>query len=260
MRCSLLSPLRYEGTWANGLQDGYGSETYADGGTYQGQWQRGMRHGYGVRQSAPFGTGLSIQMSRVSAGERGSMQSLSSDAERSRSVQPLRPTSMLSTTEGARRGFVLKARTQLGGSENNLQSGGSASGLGSGGLGVRRDSVIDKSGQPRRSGGLLRGLRIKKQKSTGDIDMRTLGSGAPRSVSSSTDSIGGRLKGKATSAALLAKQNSMDTGSNASFVSQDADITDPSTTETYMGEWKEDKRCGFGICERSDGLRLVLFF
>jgi junctophilin len=36
VRASLLSTAKYEGTWANGLQDGYGSETYADGGSYQG--------------------------------------------------------------------------------------------------------------------------------------------------------------------------------------------------------------------------------
>ena len=41
VRCSNLSQARYEGTFANGLQDGYGSETYADGGNFQGQWFRG---------------------------------------------------------------------------------------------------------------------------------------------------------------------------------------------------------------------------
>lgn len=30
---------------------------------------------------------------------------------------------------------------------------------------------------------------------------------------------------------------------------------DSSVTETYMGEWKNDKRSGFGISERTDGLR-----
>nr|KAG5712668.1 hypothetical protein BaRGS_029723 [Batillaria attramentaria] len=33
------------------------------------------------------------------------------------------------------------------------------------------------------------------------------------------------------------------------------DITDVNVTETYMGEWKNDKRSGFGISERSDGLK-----
>ena len=32
VRQSTTTLAKYEGTWANGLQDGYGSETYADGG------------------------------------------------------------------------------------------------------------------------------------------------------------------------------------------------------------------------------------
>ncbi|KAF0288073.1 Junctophilin-3 [Amphibalanus amphitrite] len=30
---------------------------------------------------------------------------------------------------------------------------------------------------------------------------------------------------------------------------------DSNVTETYMGEWKNDRRVGYGVCERSDGLR-----
>ena len=32
VRQASISNAKYEGTWANGLQDGYGSETYADTG------------------------------------------------------------------------------------------------------------------------------------------------------------------------------------------------------------------------------------
>lgn len=31
--------------------------------------------------------------------------------------------------------------------------------------------------------------------------------------------------------------------------------TQPTAVETYSGEWKNDKRSGFGVCERTDGLR-----
>lgn len=41
---------------------------------------------------------------------------------------------------------------------------------------------------------------------------------------------------------------------NISFISQE-DILEPNVTETYMGEWKNDKRSGFGVAERSDGLK-----
>lgn len=33
------------------------------------------------------------------------------------------------------------------------------------------------------------------------------------------------------------------------------DDTDATTTETYVGEWKSDKRSGFGVSQRSDGLK-----
>ena len=39
------------------------------------------------------------------------------------------------------------------------------------------------------------------------------------------------------------------------FVLRQDEQLDASVTETYMGEWKNDKRCGFGISERSDGLK-----
>lgn len=34
VRQSTTSTARYEGTWSSGLQDGYGSETYADSGKH----------------------------------------------------------------------------------------------------------------------------------------------------------------------------------------------------------------------------------
>lgn len=52
---------------------------------------------------------------------------------------------------------------------------------------------------------------------------------------------------------------SVHTESNASF-SLEEDLLDPSITETYSGEWKKDKREGFGIAERSDGLKYVYNF
>ncbi|VDM37346.1 unnamed protein product [Toxocara canis] len=39
------------------------------------------------------------------------------------------------------------------------------------------------------------------------------------------------------------------------FIVPQEEHIDANTTETYKGEWKNDKRCGFGVCERSDGLK-----
>lgn len=55
---------------------------------------------------------------------------------------------------------------------------------------------------------------------------------------------------------LIRHFRSMHTDSNASFIVEDEQL-DGSVTETYMGEWKNDKRCGYGISERSDGLKYV---
>lgn len=52
----------------------------------------------------------------------------------------------------------------------------------------------------------------------------------------------------------LPSSRSVHTDSNASFIVEDEQL-DGSVTETYMGEWKNDKRCGYGISERSDGLK-----
>jgi len=49
-----------------------------------------------------------------------------------------------------------------------------------------------------------------------------------------------------------------DEGSEASFVGE-IDIANavhgPQIVERYSGEWKGDRRTGYGIAERSDGLR-----
>ena len=45
-----------------------------------------------------------------------------------------------------------------------------------------------------------------------------------------------------------------DGDSNLSYVSTE-EILEANVTEIYMGEWKNDKRAGFGVCDRSDGLK-----
>lgn len=104
---------------------------------------------------------------------------------------------------------------------------------------------------------LMQGLNLRKLRSTGDIQdpgvhgmMGRLGGpgGAGGSVRSTVSNLSyGSFRSNMTAA-------STHTNSNASFVSQD-DVTDVNMVETYTGEWKGDKRSGFGISERSDGLK-----
>ncbi|XP_031763622.2 junctophilin-2 isoform X3 [Galleria mellonella] len=216
VRQSTTSNAKYEGTWANGLQDGYGSETYADGGTYQGQWMRGLRHGYGVRTSAPFGL-ASHYRGGARHGHRGSLSSLT-EAAGTPDPSERRTTRM----DDARGGFVLKASSDEPG---------------------RRGSLVEKTKK-----GLL--SKLRKQRSAGELDKR--GTGSVRSGGSGGS--GSSWVSSVESSHSAMTHASLQTNSNASFVVEDEHL-DASVTETYMGEWKNDKRTGFGVSERSDGLR-----
>lgn len=225
VRQSTSTPAKYEGTWANGLQDGYGSETYADGGTYQGQWLRGMRHGYGVRTSAAFG--IASHSRGGDGARRPSVSSLQPGVE-----EP-KPSSAMSNGSGPggpgakdsaelRGGFVLKSRSDE--------------------APVRRRSLVERTGMKN----LMQGLKIRKQRSTGDLDRK--------GVIGSIRSTGSTSSWMSSDSSHYAGVSVMSEGSQASFVVED-EMLDANVTETYMGEWKNDKRCGFGISERSDGLK-----
>ncbi|KAF7409404.1 hypothetical protein HZH68_003785 [Vespula germanica] len=190
------------------------------GGTYQGQWLRGMRHGYGVRASAPFGLASHYKPPKQ---VRASLTSLRS-ADVGPAVAPTPdPTDRRDRrVDDSRGGFVLKARSDD--------------------PPARRKSLTEKSLKK----GILSGLKIRKQKSTGDLEKR---------------GTGGSIRSNASSASWMSTESSQSqasasvhTDSNASFVIEDEQM-DASVIETYLGEWKNDKRTGFGISERSDGLR-----
>ncbi|XP_075676648.1 junctophilin [Dermatophagoides pteronyssinus] len=231
IRASLLSNARYEGTWANGLQDGYGSETYADGGTYQGQWLRGMRHGYGIRTSAQYGhSSITKMANQQGPNKSSSLQSLDTEGEDPNMQHGER-------RDACRGGFILVAKVSAA-QQQQLRS-------------KRRNSLTEKAtSNTSLTGGFLKGLRLRKQRSTGDLDLARNQKSMTPSLRSSREESETRSTG---SKDLQASQGDM--GSNASFLSQDGEISDPTTVEIYHGEWKNDKRSGFGVCERSDGLR-----
>ncbi|XP_059138498.1 LOW QUALITY PROTEIN: junctophilin-3-like [Physella acuta] len=189
--------------------------------TYQGQWYRGTRHGYGVRQSVPYGLASHYRPKAM----RASLTSLRSENEDELVVK-----SRDKKLDESRGGFVLKAK-----SDETPPT--------------RRRSIFDKQGRTSLRKTLMSGLKLKKQKSTGDInDSPKRQTGSVRSTISNISHV------SADSSQSGVTTASVYTDSNLSFVSQD-DITDVNVTETYMGEWKNDKRSGFGISERSDGLK-----
>ncbi|XP_053960448.1 junctophilin-1-like [Anastrepha ludens] len=211
IRESTVSTARYEGTWNMGYQDGYGCETYADGGKYQGQWQEGKRHGYGIRTSAPFGLASHYRRKDIHSSLNSLRSSDIGEVDKGRS-------------EEIRGGFVLTAKSDK--------------------LPTRRNSLTEKTKK-----GFLSGFKMRKQKSTGDLEKRgTLTSSSVRSTTSTSSwvSTGSEQSNLTT--------RSTRTDSNASFTMEDEQL-DSAVTETYMGEWKKDKRCGHGVAERSDGLK-----
>ncbi|XP_064112326.1 junctophilin-1-like isoform X3 [Macrobrachium nipponense] len=216
VRQSTSSAAKYEGTWANGLQDGYGSETYADSGTYKGQWLRGLRHGYGVRTSAQFGQ---ASVSRPRANNRGSTTSLRSDG----AGDPLADRDR--KVDDGRGGFVLRARSDE--------------------VPRRRGSLVEKSSNIKN---VFKGLKMRRQRSTGDIQSGRA-SGSIRSTGSSAS-----WMSTDSGQSAYTTGDVPDEGSNASFIIEDEQL-DASVIENYMGEWKNDKRCGFGVSERTDGLK-----
>jgi len=126
-------------------------------------------------------------------------------------------------SEEVRGGFVLKSRSDE--------------------APVRRRSLVERTGMKN----LMQGLKIRKQRSTGDLDRKGTVLGSIRSTGS-TSSWMSSESNYMTGASVMSE------GSQASFVVED-EMLDANVTETYMGEWKNDKRCGFGISERSDGLK-----
>lgn len=115
-----------------------------------------MRHGYGVRQSAPFGLASRFRPKSI----RASLTSLrSNDGNNNQAPTPDPAEKRNHRIDDSRGGFVLKAK-----SDEPPQ---------------RRNSLVEKTKK-----GLLSGLKIRKQRSTGDLEKRGTGSGSIRSTAS----------------------------------------------------------------------------
>lgn len=188
-------------------------------GTYQGQWLRGMRHGYGVRASAPFGLASHYKPPKQ---VRASLTSLRS-ADGGPAVAPTpEPTDRRDRrVDDSRGGFVLKARSDDPPARRKSLTEKS---LKKGILSVRHLSLSLSRGD---EGPLMRfinrscaalsrrifcrqGLKIRKQRSTGDLEKR---------------GTGGSIRSNASSASWMSTESSQSqasasvhTDSNASFV------------------------------------------
>lgn len=216
---SSSSGARYEGTWSSGLQDGYGVETYADGGIYQGQWVGGMRHGYGIRSSVPYGMAAIARPAL-----RTSLTSLRSEQENG-SVASV-------TTEnfGQRGGFCLEVNDD---NQSDIES-------------VKTTSTFRRTDSKRSNRKL--GWRSKRKKDKVESTAET--------PVGSVSSLRAHLFHQDS---LRSNESTFSTGSiesstyDGETVPLQEETMADDVTETYMGEWKQDKRSGYGISQRSDG-------
>ncbi|XP_077316336.1 junctophilin-2 [Lithobates pipiens] len=215
VRQSMTSGARYEGTWQSGLQDGYGTETYADGGTYQGQFGNGIREGYGVRQSVPYGMAAAVK-------------------------NPLR-TSLTSLRSEHSNGTLAQHDAMTPSPDNIVCSTITRGGFA---LSLYADPEVLKAQKKGifRRGSLLGKLRRSDSKSS---------LSSQRSKLSFLKSVSGMSSGASDATSTVSFGDAIE---GEEFPPVEADI-DATTTELYMGEWKKDKRSGFGISERSSGLK-----
>jgi junctophilin len=260
VRQSTGTGTKYEGTWTAGLQDGYGVETYADGGTFQGQWLRGVRHGYGIRSSASYEVAirypthsgqvsLAVPTTAQQQQQRTTTTAAAAVVEKEDDIL-LRERDW--RIEESRGGFVLRAKTTA--AEQYGVSSSSADN--------KHRMILDKHGKPSLRKTIVKEFRMIRQRSTGDLNDPTsrsnsrMSGGSVRSTTSqisNTGSVGTTTTGFGSVYS--------DDGSNTSFISE-PDLLQSATssyggglTEKYSGEWKGDRRAGYGVAERSDGLR-----
>ncbi|XP_053762707.1 junctophilin-3 isoform X2 [Panthera pardus] len=100
-----------------------------------------------------------------------------------------------------------------------------------------------KKGLFRRS--LLSGLKLRKSESKSSL-------ASQRSKQSSFRSEAGMSTVSSTASDI---HSTISLGEGEAELAVIEDDIDATTTETYVGEWKSDKRSGFGVSQRSDGLK-----
>jgi junctophilin len=226
---------------------------------------QGMRNGYGIRKSISYGSASRYRSKDI----KDSLTSLRSEEDDER-VQRERDRKFDET----RGGFVLRAKSDP--TEEIVLAGTASSRnivtTALDGLLRRRRNSVGHSQERRMSLRKTIMAKLTKQKSSNDVDdanpraastgrVPNMKKSSFRSTSSNT-SVDSRTSNRTAPAGvgnnfatlpLRGRHGVFDDGEH-SFISQD-EITDVNCIEVYMGEWKQDKRTGFGIAERSDGLK-----
>nr|XP_010966553.2 junctophilin-3 [Camelus bactrianus] len=206
----------YKGEWTHGFKGRYGvRECTGNGAKYEGTWSNGLQDGYGTETYSDGGTYQGQWVGGMRQGY-GVRQSVPYGmAAVIRS--PLRTS--INSLRSEHGGFVLVAH-----SDSEALKG-------------------KKKGLFRRS--LLSGLKLRKSESKSSL-------ASQRSKQSSFRSEAGMSTVSSTASDVHSTISLGEGEAELSVVEDDIDAT---TTETYVGEWKSDKRSGFGVSQRSDGLK-----
>ncbi|XP_063971790.1 uncharacterized protein LOC129279902 isoform X2 [Lytechinus pictus] len=178
-----------------------------------------MRHGYGIRNSVPYGMASIVRPSL-----RTSLTSLRSEHENG---------SIASSPEnfGQRGGFAMDVSDDC---TSDLESNKSA--------------TLKRNETSRRSRTLMGGFRSKRRKDRNRDSLVESGG--------SVASLRHNLKHQDS---LKSNESTMSTSSvqSSCFESDMGHMHEEEAshdvTEVYMGEWKQDKRAGYGTSQRSDG-------
>ncbi|CAB3408230.1 unnamed protein product [Caenorhabditis bovis] len=225
----------YRGEWTQGYKGRYGvRQSTSSQARYQGTWSAGFHDGYGTEIYVDGGSyqGQWLRGMRHGYGIRKSTAYANAAKFRSKSQNHASLTSLRSDRNEEEAGNEEQHQK-----DGHVGRGGFVLRANSAAPQRRRRSLSERSLAVKRT--LLSGLRIKKQHSTGDIHQR---------VASMTGSL--RSSGSTMS---CTSEDSLHHANHGS--APDEEPIEDNVTEVYMGEWKNDARSGFGVCERSDGLK-----
>ncbi|KAF4075811.1 hypothetical protein AMELA_G00223030 [Ameiurus melas] len=214
----------YRGEWSHGFKGRYGvRQTRESPARYDGTWNNGLQDGYGVETYEDGGTyqGQWMGGMRHGYGVRQSVPYGLAMTIRS----PLR-TSLSSLRSMQSNGAVL-----LQDEASNVPAN------------TRGGFVLNVYGKKKkhplvRRGSLFGSLRqLRKSESKSSVSSKhSLTRSSPMSRISSSD---------------IEDEDKTDTEDHVDT----EDKMDATVTESYAGEWKNDKRSGFGVSERSDGTK-----
>ncbi|XP_051539040.1 junctophilin-1-like isoform X2 [Myxocyprinus asiaticus] len=245
----------YQGYWSQGKRHGLGVETKGKW-LYRGEWSYGFKGRYGVRQSTntparydgTWSNGLQDGYGVETYGDGGTYQGQWMGGMRhGYGVRQSVPYGMATIIRSPLRTSLASLRS--------VQSNGT----------VLQDAIPDTPVGSR--GGFVLNFHSDTEVVTGKkkglFRRRSLfGSLRQLRKSDSKTSISSK-RSSARSDATMSRISSSDANSTISYGDGEApdecipmeDHVDATTTESYMGEWKNDKRNGFGVSERSNGLK-----